>query len=179
VRCAICDSVLGKILVAASERGLCKVEIGGSRAELMRSIRKTFAGAVLEPDDPELKRIMERILLHLDGKQPRLALPLDIPATAFQARVYKELQRIPYGRTRTYGELARRLGVPKGPRAVARACATNPVALAIPCHRVVGVGGALTGYRWGVERKRALLEREAGRKLAAAGTHRKQAQPEG
>ncbi len=103
---------------------------------------------------------MSSILAYLDGREPDLNLPVDIRATAFQRRVWQELQRIPFGKTRSYGDVARRIGKPKATRAVAQACSKNPVALVIPCHRVVREDGELGGYRWGVERKQALLERE-------------------
>ncbi len=161
VRYTICDSPIGKLLVAATPKGVCKVEIGDSEEKLSASVVGEFPRATVERDDAELKDTVRQIVRHLDGKEPERSLPLDIRATAFQLRVYNELRKIPYGSTRTYSEIARAVKLPAGQRAVARACATNPVALAIPCHRVIAADGTLGGYRWGVERKRTLLEREA------------------
>ena len=115
---------------------------------------------MVEDKSGKLHGWVTAILAYLDGREPDLALPLDIRATAFQRRVWQELQKIPFGQTRTYGEIARRIGQPTATRAVARACATNPTALVIPCHRVIKEGGDLGGYRWGVDRKKVLLERE-------------------
>jgi AraC family transcriptional regulator of adaptative response/methylated-DNA-[protein]-cysteine methyltransferase len=161
VRYTICDSPIGKLLVAATDKGVCKIEVGESEERLRASVAGEFPRAIVERDDVELKGAVSQILRHLEGAEPELSLPLDIRATAFQLRVYNALRRIPYGATRSYGEVARSLRLPNGQRAVARACATNPVALAVPCHRVIAADGGLGGYRWGVERKRKLLEREA------------------
>jgi AraC family transcriptional regulator of adaptative response/methylated-DNA-[protein]-cysteine methyltransferase len=152
---------LGRLLVAATARGICFVCLGDDDAALGRALRGEFPAAEIERDDAVLGAWVAAIVAHLSGEQPRLDLPLDVRATAFQRRVWEALRAIPYGQTRTYGEIAQELGQPTAARAVARACATNPVALVVPCHRVVGEGGELRGYRWGVERKRALLEREA------------------
>jgi AraC family transcriptional regulator of adaptative response/methylated-DNA-[protein]-cysteine methyltransferase len=161
IRYAVCDSPLGKLLVAATERGICKVEFGESEEKLRAALVGEFARAEIVRDAGQLSRAVESLLRHLDGRQPDLAMPLDIRATAFQLRVYAELKRIPCGQTRTYGEVARAIGMPGGQRAVARACATNPVPIVVPCHRVVRADGDLGGYRFGTARKKALLEMES------------------
>jgi AraC family transcriptional regulator of adaptative response/methylated-DNA-[protein]-cysteine methyltransferase len=157
---AMADSPLGRLLVAGTEKGVCFVSLGEADARLEAALRGEYPGAEIRRDEERLGPWLRRVLAHLRGREPHLDLPLDVRATAFQRRVWEELRRIRRGETRTYGEIARRIGRPSAARAVARACATNPVALIVPCHRVVGGDGALTGYRWGVERKRALLERE-------------------
>jgi AraC family transcriptional regulator of adaptative response/methylated-DNA-[protein]-cysteine methyltransferase len=157
---AVVDSPLGRLLVAATGRGVCSVSMGESDGELTRRLRNEYPGATLEADPGTLTRWTTEILAHLEGRRPRLDLPLDIQATAFQWQVWQALAEIPYGETRTYGEVARSIGKPGAVRAVARACATNPVALAIPCHRVVPASGGAGGYRWGQARKRALLKTE-------------------
>lgn len=151
---------LGPLLVAGTERGVCAVRFGNSTPALERALRAEFPEAQLERDEPRASLWAAVLRAQTDGVRPAAALPLDIQATAFQTRVWQELRRIPPGETRTYGEIARWLGQPRAARAVARACATNPAALAIPCHRVVRADGDLGGYRWGVERKRKLLSRE-------------------
>ena len=152
---------LGRLLVAASERGVCRVALGDDPAALEADLLAEFPAArVVKDKSGVLHGWVSSILAYLDGREPDLDLPLDIRATAFQRRVWQELQRIPFGKTRTYADVARRIGRPTATRAVARACATNPVALVIPCHRVVRGNGELGGYRWGVERKEMLLERE-------------------
>jgi AraC family transcriptional regulator of adaptative response/methylated-DNA-[protein]-cysteine methyltransferase len=160
IRYTIEQSPLGRLLVAATPRGVCAVALGTSDAELMRALRAEYPGAVIVADSGALSRWTNAILDHLQARQTRLELPLDVKATAFQWRVWQALARIPYGETRTYGEVARSIGRPRAVRAVARACATNPVALAIPCHRVVPRGGGIGGYRWGAARKKRLLESE-------------------
>jgi AraC family transcriptional regulator of adaptative response/methylated-DNA-[protein]-cysteine methyltransferase len=154
-------SPLGRLLVAATERGISAVSLGDADAALEASLREEYPEAELRRDDAAMKRWLAGVLQRIDGVEPDSALPTDIRATAFQRRVWEELKAIPRGQTRSYGEIARRIGRPAAARAVARACATNPVALVIPCHRVVAGAGAPSGYRWGAERKRALLEREA------------------
>jgi AraC family transcriptional regulator of adaptative response/methylated-DNA-[protein]-cysteine methyltransferase len=151
---------LGRLLVASTPRGLCAVTLGNSDRELVAALEREYPNAELFEDRQALKNIIEQLLRYLNGHQPRLDFPLDIRATAFQCRVWQELRRIPYGTTQSYSGIAEILGRPKASRAVARACATNPVALVIPCHRVVTRTGKLSGYRWGKERKKALLERE-------------------
>jgi len=152
---------LGRLLVAATDRGVCRVMLGDSAAKLEADLRGEFDAAdVREDQSGKLEGYVEAILSYLDGTEPHLDLPLDIRATAFQRRVWQELRQIPFGETRTYAEVAKAIGQPQATRAVARACATNPTALVIPCHRVVRGDGALGGYRWGAERKKALLEKE-------------------
>jgi AraC family transcriptional regulator, regulatory protein of adaptative response / methylated-DNA-[protein]-cysteine methyltransferase len=155
---------LGHVLVAATTRGLSAVTLGNSVQELQVALQSEYPKADIFQDHQKLKHAIEAVLEYLDGKEPRLDFPIDVRATAFQIRVWEELCRIPYGTTRSYSDVAKLVGRPKGARAVARACATNPVALVIPCHRVVGRTGRLTGYRWGKERKAALLEQEQKRK---------------
>jgi AraC family transcriptional regulator, regulatory protein of adaptative response / methylated-DNA-[protein]-cysteine methyltransferase len=164
----VVGSGLGRLLVAATERGLCSVQFGDRDEELEAALADEYPEAALSRGGPRLDESVRALLRHLDGGEASLDLPLDVRATAFQARVWEELRRIPYGETRSYAEVAGRLGQPKAVRAVARACATNPVALVTPCHRVVRGDGSLSGYRWGVGRKRALLtrEREAAQRAA-------------
>jgi len=157
---AVAPCSLGRLLVAATPRGVCRVSLGDSAAALEADLATEFPAARIRKDRSTLEQAVSAILAYLDGSEPSLALPLDIRATAFQRRVWQELQRIPYGETRSYADIARRIGSPTASRAVARACATNPAALVIPCHRVVKESGDLGGYRWGVDRKRALLEKE-------------------
>jgi AraC family transcriptional regulator of adaptative response/methylated-DNA-[protein]-cysteine methyltransferase len=161
IRFAIVPAPLGTLLVAATERGLCRISLGDAAAPLERDLRREYPAADIRPDAGPLTGWVNTILRHLEGREPHLDLPLDIRATAFQRRVWQELQRIPYGETRSYSDVARRIRRPTATRAVARACATNPTALVIPCHRVVREDGELGGYRWGLERKKTLLEREA------------------
>jgi AraC family transcriptional regulator of adaptative response/methylated-DNA-[protein]-cysteine methyltransferase len=153
---------LGRLLVAATERGVCRVALGDNAAALEADLLAEFPGArVVQDKSGKLEGWVGAILAYLDGHEPHLDLPLDIRATAFQRRVWQELQKIPFGTTRSYAEVAQRIGQPAASRAVARACATNPVALVIPCHRVVREDGELGGYRWGMERKRTLLDQES------------------
>jgi AraC family transcriptional regulator, regulatory protein of adaptative response / methylated-DNA-[protein]-cysteine methyltransferase len=128
-----------------------------------------YAAAEIHRDDQALKEVVEQIVAHLEGKQSQLSLPLDIRATAFQRRVWQALQQIPYGSTLSYGEVAAAIGRPTAVRAVARACATNPVALVIPCHRVIREDKSLGGYRWGLERKKSLLKAEERARRKSAG----------
>lgn len=157
---AVVPCTLGKLLVAATPVGVCRVSLGDDATALETDLAAEFPAAHIRKDRSILEDAVTAILGYLDGSEPHLALPLDIRATAFQRRVWQELQKIPYGETRSYAEVAKRIGRPTASRAVARACATNPAALVIPCHRVVREDGDLGGYRWGLERKRALLERE-------------------
>jgi AraC family transcriptional regulator of adaptative response/methylated-DNA-[protein]-cysteine methyltransferase len=163
IRYGIVDSPLGRLLVAAPARGVCAVSMGASDAELERTLAREYPAAAVERDDDAIVEWTTRVLAHLEGREPRLQLPLDVRATAFQWQVWKALRAIPYGATRSYGEIARAIGSPNGARAVARACAANPVALAIPCHRVVPSAGGVGGYRWGAGRKKLLLKRETPR----------------
>jgi AraC family transcriptional regulator of adaptative response/methylated-DNA-[protein]-cysteine methyltransferase len=156
----IVDCPLGRLLVAATERGLCAVSLGNSDAELEAALVAEYPAAKIERNEADLGQWVNALVQHLSGEQPYLNLPLDIQATAFQRRVWEELQAIPYGKTCSYAEIAERLGDAKKARAVGLACATNPVAIVIPCHRVVRRDGGLGGYRWGLERKQKLLARE-------------------
>lgn len=152
---------LGRLLVAATEKGLCAVRLGDRDTMLLGELEKEFQAARLYPDEVgSLRDWVQLIIRYIEGQAPHLDLPLDVQATAFQRQVWEVLRAIPYGSTRSYAEVAASLGRPSAVRAVARACATNPVALVIPCHRVVRHDGSLGGYRWGIERKQALLERE-------------------
>ncbi|MGC2272064.1 MAG: bifunctional DNA-binding transcriptional regulator/O6-methylguanine-DNA methyltransferase Ada [Candidatus Sulfotelmatobacter sp.] len=160
IRYAIADSPLGRMLIAATERGVCSIQFGRSDGELLEGLKREFPFAVRKVDEGGLQAWVEALLAKMTGKEWNAALPLDIRATAFQRRVWAHLQSIPFGATRSYGEVAKAIGQPSASRAVARACATNPVAVAIPCHRVVREDGSISGYRWGVERKKALLAME-------------------
>jgi AraC family transcriptional regulator, regulatory protein of adaptative response / methylated-DNA-[protein]-cysteine methyltransferase len=151
---------LGRLLLAATERGICAVRLGDRETDLTKDLEQEFPAASIERDDETLGEWVDSLLGHLAGQRPHLELPLDIQATAFQQRVWQELQAIPYGSTRTYREIALALGRPKAVRAVGRACASNPAAIVIPCHRAVRADGGLGGYRWGLERKKKLLARE-------------------
>jgi AraC family transcriptional regulator of adaptative response/methylated-DNA-[protein]-cysteine methyltransferase len=157
---AIAPTPLGRMLVAATDRGLCAVRFGESAIELEHGLREEFHAAELHRDDAAMGRYVEPLMASLQGDNNTIDLPLDVRATAFQKRVWETLRQIPRGETRTYTEVARKIGNPHAVRAVARACATNPVAIAVPCHRVVRSDGELAGYRWGVERKKKLLEAE-------------------
>lgn len=156
----IVDSRLGKLMVAATEKGICSVSFGDTEDELTNELRHEFFAATIENNGAKLTDAVTAILKSLDGEKTILTLPLDLRASAFQMRVWSELRKIPYGETRSYGQVAASLGNPKAFRAVARACATNPVALVNPCHRVIASDGKLSGYRWGVERKEQLLAEE-------------------
>jgi AraC family transcriptional regulator of adaptative response/methylated-DNA-[protein]-cysteine methyltransferase len=160
LRYTVAACPLGRLLLAATERGVSAVYLGDEDGPLEEALRREYPAAEVTRDDRSLGGWLGELLEHLHGRRPHLDLPLDVQATAFQRRVWQELQAIPYGRTRSYGEVARRLGRPTATRAVARACATNPVSVVVPCHRVVREDGGLGGYRWGLERKRRLLEQE-------------------
>ena len=151
---------LGFLLVAVTERGICKLSLGDAPEPLVADLEAEFARSERIGDDQGVGFWVERVIAWLEGWQPNLDLPLDIRATAFQLKVWRELQAIPVGETRSYGELAAAIGQPTASRSVANACARNPVALVIPCHRIIRADRRLGGYRWGVERKRAILERE-------------------
>ena len=156
----IADSPLGKLLVASTGKGICAVSFGDNEDELKRELEQEFFAAQINEDGKALNDAVESILRGLNGERSILALPLDVRGTAFQMRVWSELRKIPYGQTRSYKVVAQNIGDPNAVRAVARACATNPVALITPCHRVVASDGKLAGYRWGIERKKQLLEKE-------------------
>jgi AraC family transcriptional regulator of adaptative response/methylated-DNA-[protein]-cysteine methyltransferase len=160
IRYACADSRLGRMLIAATERGICSIQFGKSDGELIEGLKREFPFASRKQDDGGLQRWIEAVLSKMTGRELNAELPLDIRATAFQRRVWTFLQSIPFGATQSYGDVAKAIGQPNASRAVARACATNPVAIAIPCHRVVREDGNISGYRWGVERKKTLLEME-------------------
>jgi AraC family transcriptional regulator of adaptative response/methylated-DNA-[protein]-cysteine methyltransferase len=161
IRFAIGECSLGSILVASTGRGVCAILMGDDPEQLARDFQQRFPRAALIGGDPDFERLVAMVVGFVEAPGLGLDLPLDVQGTAFQHRVWRALREIPPGRTATYAEIARRIGSPKSVRAVANACATNALAVAIPCHRVVRRDGSVSGYRWGVERKRALLEREA------------------
>ena len=161
IKYTIADCLLGRVLVAATEKGVCAVRLGDSDRTLESDLLREYPAADVTRDEKTLAKWVEQLVDHLAGKRPHLDLPLDVQATAFQWTVWEKLGEIPYGSTRSYSDVARAIGRPTATRAVARACATNPVALVIPCHRVVREDKSLGGYRWGLERKKALLAREA------------------
>lgn len=156
----IVESPLGRMLVAVTERGVCAVRMGDADASLEKDLRAEFPEAAIQRADARLRETVQKVLDHLTNSEPHLDLPLDIRATAFQRQVWEKLRAIPYGETVSYGDIAKSLGKPGAVRAVGRACATNPVALVIPCHRVVREDRSLGGYRWGLERKKQLLDLE-------------------
>jgi len=160
IRYSVVESPLGKLLVAGTERGISAVSLGDSQAALESALAREYPKAAITRDRNGMTEWVGKVVRHLEGKEPRLDLPLDIRATAFQWRVWQELMKIPRGSTRSYQTVARAVGKPRACRAVARACATNPTALVIPCHRVVRNDGSPGGYRWGVNRKKRLLEAE-------------------
>jgi AraC family transcriptional regulator of adaptative response/methylated-DNA-[protein]-cysteine methyltransferase len=161
---AIANSPVGRLLVAATPRGVCAVYLGDPGADdaLVGALAAEYPAARVSQANGGARRWIDLILHHLDGKQLQHDLPIDVQATAFQHRVWRQLQTIPYGETRSYREIAERLGAPRAARAVGRACATNPVSLIVPCHRAVREDGGLGGYRWGVDRKERLLAHERG-----------------
>jgi AraC family transcriptional regulator of adaptative response/methylated-DNA-[protein]-cysteine methyltransferase len=154
------------MLVAATEKGLCALRFGEDDA-LIEGLEAEYPRASLTHDPRSVAPQARAVLEHLDRRRVKLDIPLDVAATAFQHRVWSALREIPYGETRTYAEVAAMIGEPSAVRAVARACALNPVALAVPCHRVIRKGGGLAGYRWGIERKETLLARERARVVNA------------
>jgi AraC family transcriptional regulator, regulatory protein of adaptative response / methylated-DNA-[protein]-cysteine methyltransferase len=160
IRYACSDSPLGRMLIAATDKGICSIQFAGSDAELLEGLKREFPFAARKPDASGLQGCIESLLSKMVGKNLDAALPLDIRATAFQRRVWTYLQSIPFGATKSYRDVAKAIGQANACRAVARACATNPVAVAIPCHRVVRQDGNESGYRWGMERKKALLQME-------------------
>lgn len=162
---SIAKSKLGDVLVAATERGVSAVYLGDSQPKLVQELRDEYPRAEVNAADRSFEKWVSEIVQRVEGKPPRVELPLDVQATAFQRRVWQELQRIPSGMTKTYSQVAQAVGNPKAVRAVARACATNPVSIVVPCHRVVRQDGNLAGYRWGISRKERLLEQE---RLAAS-----------
>ena len=163
----IAASPVGRLLVATTERGVCAVRMGDTDAELEKDLRSEFPAATIERDEVNLQETVTKVLSHLANNGPHPDLPLDIRATAFQRQVWEQLRAIPYGETVSYADVAKALGKPGAVRAVGRACATNPVALVIPCHRVVREDKSLGGYRWGLERKQKLLDLERAKPLSA------------
>jgi AraC family transcriptional regulator of adaptative response/methylated-DNA-[protein]-cysteine methyltransferase len=161
IRFAIGECSLGSILVGRSERGVCAILLGDDPDALAREFQDRFPRASLIGGDAEFEDVVARVVGLVEAPSLGLDLPLDVRGTAFQQRVWEALRAIPAGTTATYSEIAARIGAPRSVRAVAGAVAANPLAVAIPCHRVIRNDGGLSGYRWGVERKRALLQREA------------------
>jgi AraC family transcriptional regulator of adaptative response/methylated-DNA-[protein]-cysteine methyltransferase len=157
---AIANTSLGKVLVGATDRGVSAVYLGEREGALVEVLRKEYPKAEIVRRTGESEEWLKEIVRRVEGSAPSVDLPLDVQATAFQRRVWQELQRIPRGTTRTYTEVARALDKPRSVRAVARACATNPVSIVVPCHRVIRSDGNLAGYRWGLQRKQKLLEQE-------------------
>ncbi len=160
IQYTIVDSDLGRLLIAKTDKGICSVTMGRTDRELEKSLHSEFHDATVGRTDSALKSHVETVLKHLAGKEPKLDLPLDIRATAFQRQVWEQLRAIPLGDTWSYSDVARAIGKPNAVRAVGHACATNPVALVIPCHRVVREDKSLGGYRWGLERKKKLIDQE-------------------
>jgi AraC family transcriptional regulator of adaptative response/methylated-DNA-[protein]-cysteine methyltransferase len=167
IRYTCADSPLGRLLIAATDKGICSIKFADSDEELEQGLKQEFPFALRRRDDRDLAALAHRVMQRIGGasggrkKDLTSALPLDIQATAFQRRVWSYLQSIAFGETRSYSQVAKAIRRPSAVRAVARACATNPVAVAIPCHRVVRSDGEMGGYRWGIERKKALLAMEA------------------
>ncbi|TCH99034.1 bifunctional DNA-binding transcriptional regulator/O6-methylguanine-DNA methyltransferase Ada [Roseococcus sp. SYP-B2431] len=160
IRFALGQCSLGAVLVAATEKGICAIQFGDDPQKLLDALQDRFPQARLIGGDPEFEALVARVVGLVERPAEAVALPLDVRGTAFQQRVWKALREVPAGTTLTYGELAQRIGSPAAVRAVATACASNEIAVAIPCHRVIRKGGAMAGYRWGVARKQALLARE-------------------
>ena len=167
IRFAVGSSRLGQILVAESAKGVAAVLLGDDPNELRRDLERRCPRATLRADDTGLRSVVSQVIAFVESPARSLAVPLDVRGSAFQRRVWEELRAIPVGSTVTYTQVAQRLGMPKSARAVAQACAANPLAVLVPCHRVVRSDGGLSGYRWGVARKRALLDRE--RQLSTRG----------
>jgi AraC family transcriptional regulator, regulatory protein of adaptative response / methylated-DNA-[protein]-cysteine methyltransferase len=160
IRYTCTSSPLGRMLVAATDKGICSIQFADTDDELTEGLKREFPFALRKHDDQAMRSWTDAVLDQISGHKLNRTLPLDIQATAFQRRVWTHLQSLPFGATQSYGQVAKAIGRPTAARAVARACATNPVAVAIPCHRVVREDGEMGGYRWGVERKRALLQLE-------------------
>ncbi len=163
IRFAVGECSLGSILVASSDRGVCAIFLGDDPDSLVRELQDLFPRSNLIGGDAEFEHLMAKVVGFVELPAIGLDLPLDIRGTAFQQRVWNALMKIPAGSTVSYTDIAKRIGSPKSVRAVAQACAANKIAVAIPCHRVVRTDGSLSGYRWGVERKRTLLKRESGK----------------
>lgn len=160
IRFAVAQCSLGALLVAATEKGICAIMLDDDPDSLVRALQDRFPKATFTGGEPEFESLVAQVVGLVEQPHRTFALPLDIGGTAFQQSVWEALRKIPMGRTATYAEIARAIGRPAAVRAVASACGANPIAVAVPCHRVIGSNGALTGYRWGIERKRALLLRE-------------------
>jgi AraC family transcriptional regulator of adaptative response/methylated-DNA-[protein]-cysteine methyltransferase len=160
IRYTTASCKLGRVILAATEKGVCAISLGNTDAELTEFLESEYPGSLCQRDDAGLAKWLKELLHRLQGDAPHMELPLDVQATAFQRRVWEELEKIPRGETRTYREVAAAIGKPSAVRAVARACATNPVSIVIPCHRVIGSDGGLRGYRWGLDRKKKLLATE-------------------
>jgi AraC family transcriptional regulator, regulatory protein of adaptative response / methylated-DNA-[protein]-cysteine methyltransferase len=161
IRFAVAECSLGPLMVAASDRGVCAILLGDDPDALVKDLQDRFPQATLVGGDAGFEKLVAKVVGFVEAPRVGLDLPLDVRGTAFQQRVWQALREIPAGKTASYTDIAERIGSPKSVRAVAQACGANALAVAIPCHRVVRHDGALSGYRWGVERKRALLEREA------------------
>jgi AraC family transcriptional regulator of adaptative response/methylated-DNA-[protein]-cysteine methyltransferase len=168
IRFAVAACSLGALLVAATGKGICSILLGDDPDALVRDLQDRFPRAELIGAEPDFEATVAQVVAFVEAPRIGLDLPLDLRGTAFQQRVWQALRRIPAGRTVGYAELAAQLGMPQGARAVAGACAANPLAIAVPCHRVVRNDGSISGYRWGVERKKSLLDREAGQSKDAA-----------
>lgn len=166
IRYTTLESPVGRMLIAATEKGVCSIQFGSSEHDLLRELRREFPRSTLRRGEVVLRRWVRALLSQMYGKPGVADLPLDIQATAFQRRVWEHLRSIPYGKTESYAEVARSIGQPTATRAVARACGSNPVVVAIPCHRVVRGDGSLGGYRWGRQRKQRLLRMEKGARVA-------------
>lgn len=162
IRFAVAECSLGSILIAQTDLGICAISLGDDPTELVENLQDQFPEATLIGADSDFEKTIATVIGFVERPEIGLDLPLDIRGTAFQRRVWEALRKIPAGKTATYSEIANRIGAPKSVRAVANACGKNRIAVAIPCHRVVRTDGSLSGYRWGVERKRNLLERERG-----------------
>ena len=161
IRYSFSESPIGRMLIAATDKGICSIQFADSEEELEQGLKQEFPFALRRRDDSGMANVAEQVVKRISGAESSASLPLDIQATAFQRRVWSYLQSIAFGKTRSYTEVAKAIRHPSAVRAVARACATNPVAIAIPCHRVLRSNGDLGGYRWGLERKKALLEMES------------------
>lgn len=165
----VVECELGRLLVAGTSRGVCNVRFGDDAALLVAELEAEFPFAALEPDAGQLDALVDALLRYLRGQERELAVPLDVRGSQFQRRVWAAIRAIPYGATRSYAEVAGAIGQPRAVRAVAQACGANPTPLVVPCHRVVGSGGRLGGYRYGVARKCALLDAERARKVESDG----------
>jgi AraC family transcriptional regulator of adaptative response/methylated-DNA-[protein]-cysteine methyltransferase len=164
IRFTTAECPVGRVILAATQKGVCWLGFGDADAKMEAALREEFPKASVSRDDGALSAWLAELRKHLAGDRPHIDLPLDVRATAFQRRVWDALRAIPYGQTRSYKQVAEAIGAPRAVRAVARACATNPVAVVVPCHRVIGTDGKLHGYAGGLHRKKKLLEKEAERK---------------